>query len=138
MKFKIGDKVRILDGSKIEDYAADWVDGMNEFVGEVSTVRHVAEYYGKPYCILECDAPVHFKWDERGLELVETADQPKEDKPKEDKPKVEVNPRANKEHFMEVAAEITHDKFTGIIAKNPELVLLLAMFSSELANALFD
>lgn len=33
-KFKVGDKVRILDGSKINNYFGGWVDGMKKHVSK--------------------------------------------------------------------------------------------------------
>ena len=33
-KFKVGDKVKILDGSKIKDYTNGWVDYMSKYVVE--------------------------------------------------------------------------------------------------------
>ena len=43
-KFKVGDKVRILDGSKIENYAGGWNPNMGRYVGEVYKVANVAHY----------------------------------------------------------------------------------------------
>lgn len=44
-KFKIGDKVRILDGRNKpifrSTWAPTWVSGMNEYIGEVRTVKHI-------------------------------------------------------------------------------------------------
>ena len=69
-KFKVGDKVRILDGSEIKNYTGTWcAEGMEKFVGEVHTVRSVyPEEHGRVSYYLE---GLFFKWDERGLELVE-------------------------------------------------------------------
>lgn len=69
MKFKKGDKVRILDGSKIEDYAGGWyVCGMEKYVGRVATVQRGETFACKTrYCLTDCGGYV---WDERGLELV--------------------------------------------------------------------
>lgn len=76
-KFKVGDKVRILDGSKIENYTGGWSTwGMKEDVGKVVTIKEVHEYsddrigyrMNEIICI----------WDERGLELVESKDKDKE------------------------------------------------------------
>lgn len=69
-KFNVGDKVRILDGSKIKNYTGTWCDeGMKKFVGEVHTVRSVYPLeHGRVSYYLE---GLFFKWDERGLELVE-------------------------------------------------------------------
>lgn len=69
-KFKVGDKVIILDGSKIKNYTGTWsAEGMKKFVDEVRTVRSVhPEKHGRVSYYLE---GLIFKWDERGLELVE-------------------------------------------------------------------
>lgn len=68
-KFKVGDKVRILDGSKIENYTGNWNSFMNTFVGEVHTIqriRHGRTNGRVSYCLSD----IIFVWDERGLELV--------------------------------------------------------------------
>lgn len=76
-KFKVGDKVRILDGSKIENYTGGWSPwGMQENVGEVVTIKGVCEYDNDRigYRMKE----ICCTWDERGLELVESKDKDKE------------------------------------------------------------
>lgn len=40
-KFKIGDRVRILDGRKNPDIYPKWTKGMDELIGEVRTVKHI-------------------------------------------------------------------------------------------------
>ena len=69
-KFKIGDKVRILDGSNIKDYIGDWVsDGMEEYVGRILTISKILsdDICGVSYKMYDnC-----FTFDERGLELAE-------------------------------------------------------------------
>lgn len=67
-KFKVGDKVRILDGSEIKDYTATWCsDSMGKYVGEVHKVREITSYENKiAYCLEGCN---WYKFDERGLEL---------------------------------------------------------------------
>lgn len=69
-KFKIGDKVRILDGSKIENYVGGWGSfAMGALVGKVCTVKDIPfDYYGRLAYHLKENGYV---WDERGLELVE-------------------------------------------------------------------
>lgn len=70
-KFKIGDKVRILDGSKTSSYTGGWNStSMGALVGNVYTVENINadSYYGRVSYRLK-DNP--FTWDERGLELVE-------------------------------------------------------------------
>lgn len=69
-KYKVGDKVRILDGSNIEGYVGDWVsDGMEEYVGRILTISHIVrnDIYGVAYKMQE----TYFAFDERGLELAE-------------------------------------------------------------------
>lgn len=64
-KFKVGDKVRILDGSKIKNYAGTWSEvGMRKYVGQTDEINKVYEngYSLKGNC---------YTWDERGLELDE-------------------------------------------------------------------
>lgn len=126
MKFKIGDKVRILNGENIEDYAGGWVGDMANYVGNIYTVVRFVDERGVR---LE---NADYTWDERGLELVEAAEQPKEDEPK-----VEAKVKESKEHFMVVAAEVTHE-FDDFLKMEPALLLLLGMFSVKLAEALFD
>lgn len=65
-KFKIGDKVRIRDGSKIRNYAGDWTDNMKTYIGSICTIDGVERdlcgvtgYYVKEN---------RYMWDERGLE----------------------------------------------------------------------
>ncbi len=63
-KFKVGDKVRILDGSKIKNYCGGWNDDdMREYVGQVYEI----ERFKCPGYSLK---GIYFVWDERGLELV--------------------------------------------------------------------
>lgn len=67
-KFKVGDKVRILDGSNIQNYAGGWVpDYMGEYVGGISIIEkiygdNIVSYKLKDSCLV---------FDERGLELIE-------------------------------------------------------------------
>ena len=72
-KFKVGDKVKVLDGSKIENYTGGWSSWwMLEDVGKVVTIKEVRDY---------SDGRIGYRmneivciWDERGLELVESKD----------------------------------------------------------------
>jgi len=68
-KFKVGDKVKILDGSKIENYTGGWsLCGMQDDVGKIVTIKEVEKkddgrvgyHMNEVLCV----------WDERGLELV--------------------------------------------------------------------
>lgn len=67
-KFKIGDKVKILDGSNIENYTggwyAEWMQCKVNSIREIVEIRVVDE---KPCYRL---TKIPFNWDERGLELV--------------------------------------------------------------------
>ena len=66
-KFKVGDKVRILDGSKIKDYTGGFAWGMKQNIGELATISKI-ETRGKRYCYLLVGHGCLY--DERGLELV--------------------------------------------------------------------
>lgn len=46
MKFKVGDKVRILDGSKAKYYAGAWVNYMDQYVGREAVIRCIDEKEG--------------------------------------------------------------------------------------------
>lgn len=70
-RFKVGDKVRILDGSKIEDYVGGWYGTMKKYIDKVFTVDSVHPWWGinrTPAYALEGS---DFIWDERGLERVD-------------------------------------------------------------------
>lgn len=67
-KFKVGDKVRILDESKIKDYTDGWVYTMGNFVGREATIKSLKNCIGRPAYLLYGNV---FTRDERGLELVE-------------------------------------------------------------------
>ena len=73
MNFKVGDKVRILDGSKISDYSGKFIDSMSHYVGEIRTISEVIpkmyHYNNNTSYGLK---GIPFVWDERGLELVES------------------------------------------------------------------
>ena len=69
-KFKVGDKVKILEGSYIEGYREIWVSkAMEEYVGRILTISHIVrnDIYGVAYKMQE----TYFTFDERGLELAE-------------------------------------------------------------------
>lgn len=68
-KFKIGDKVKILDGSKIENYTGQWNMFMSTRVGEVHTIESVDPDWTNGRVSYEFN-DILFVWDERGLELV--------------------------------------------------------------------
>ena len=68
-KFKVGDKVRILDGKDIENYICCWSYGMEAYVGDILTVCNVIEHNGRVgYDMKE---GIIYTFDERALELVE-------------------------------------------------------------------
>lgn len=66
-KFKVGDKVRILDGSSIEKYTGYWDKKMSDYIGKTSEINYVIErgYEGRTAYHLK-DSP--YIWDERGLQ----------------------------------------------------------------------
>lgn len=83
-KFKNGDMVRILDGSKIENYVGHWVgkddvliklfgepevETMEDHIGKIGTIKDYEEMSGGriAYTLKEFGS---LRWDERGLELV--------------------------------------------------------------------
>ena len=66
-KFKVGDKVRILDGSKIKNYAGGWTSKMGRYVGEVYKVANVVHFPSGS--IMYIFKGVTYGWDERGLDL---------------------------------------------------------------------
>ena len=69
-KFKTGDKVKLLDGSGVEDFTAGWAKGMESWVGETCTIDEVCGDWSTDgriaYYINECV----WTWDERAMELV--------------------------------------------------------------------
>lgn len=66
-RFAVGDKVRILDGSKIKDYTGTWcTSGMGAHIGEIATVESVDTDWTDDrvsYGLKE----IGYCWDERGL-----------------------------------------------------------------------
>ena len=63
-KFEIGQKVRILDGSKIRDYECKWNPSMSLDVGKIVTITKQIDDRSKPvYKVAETD----WSYDERGL-----------------------------------------------------------------------
>lgn len=61
-KFNVGDRVRVLDGSKIEGYAGNWVYPMEKYVGNVYTIAEIRP--SGSYRLKD----IPFIYDERGLE----------------------------------------------------------------------
>ena len=67
-KLKVGDTVRILDGSKARNYFGLWAAGMSEYVGKRKVIKgFVCEGRG----VMLLGTP--YDWDARYLELVEEA-----------------------------------------------------------------
>lgn len=69
-KFKVGDKVKILDGSNIEGYIGSWIpECMEKYVGRILTISHIVsdDNNGVSYRMQNN----FFTFDERGLELAE-------------------------------------------------------------------
>lgn len=64
---KVGDKVRILDGSNLVNYCCGWAANMSKYVGDTYIVKG---FDGPRGVLLEGNI---YNWDVRGLELVEEA-----------------------------------------------------------------
>lgn len=97
-KYKVGDKVRILDGSKIERHRGGFTSGMKDLVGKICTIADVSSKKDMPiYCMKE----VGYMWDERGLA---PADE-----------KIVIYPEGNK-----VIAKEVHTGKTAVAKCNPQ------------------
>lgn len=72
-KFKVGDKVRILDGSCIKCYYGNWIPDMKKLVGREGIIKGIASNK-KAYWVEGIDIK-NYIFDERGLELVENNQQ---------------------------------------------------------------
>lgn len=75
-KFKVGDKVRILDGSKIENYTGNWACVMNKYINTIATITEVVDCSSSSqdstaYIVSGISRISKYFFDERGLELVE-------------------------------------------------------------------
>jgi len=70
-KFKVGDEIRILDGSKIEGYAGCWTGQMSELIGKTYKIRKSFIYSrGNKLAYTIKDEHDHcWTIDERGAEL---------------------------------------------------------------------
>lgn len=69
-KFQVGDKVKLLRGKDIPNYSGHWVTGMEEYVGDTTTI--VDMLYDKYTNQFRYSVEDNwYAWDERGLELVE-------------------------------------------------------------------
>ena len=69
-KFKKGDKVRILDGSRISNYTGGWTPRMNYFIDKITTIDTLAEFYNGRIGYRMKEEEFKFIYDERSLELV--------------------------------------------------------------------
>ena len=67
-KFKVGDKVEILDGSKIKNYTGGFSLFMSDYIGDIMEIAEINTMYeGRTaYRMTETE----YRWDERGLKLV--------------------------------------------------------------------
>ena len=65
-RFKIGDRVRVLDGSHISNYTGNWNTGMQRFVGNTYTIAQVCNSYPERTAYYREGHPYVF--DERGIE----------------------------------------------------------------------
>lgn len=66
-KFKVGDKVRILDGSKIKNYAGGWYTNMKKYVDTITTISYVCKTRSGKIGYA-CHDTGHYIFDKRGLE----------------------------------------------------------------------
>ena len=68
-KFKIGDTVEILDGSKIENYTWGWTSEMADFIGKTGEITNINNTYmdGRVGYVLNIDR--FYMWDERCLKF---------------------------------------------------------------------
>jgi hypothetical protein len=72
-KFKVGDKIKLLDGSGIPNYSGMFAPGMKPFVDTTDVICHVMyDRYNNVfrYAVEDND----YWWDERGVELAPKAD----------------------------------------------------------------
>lgn len=80
-KFKVGDKVRVLDGSKIEGYTGEWAeDIMAQEIGEVHIITGMdctRSRIGYNLDFRNTKYGTPFVWDGRGLELAEPENAPR-------------------------------------------------------------
>lgn len=71
-KFKIGDRVKVLDGSNIDDYTGGWCAIMFDYCGETATVIARESYRGKRGYHLKSDNEkfnTFVLFDERGIKM---------------------------------------------------------------------
>jgi len=124
MKFKLGDKVRVLDGSSIKDYSGGWNGYMTKFVGNVYTIRKRYENSdGTRFAYQISDDVGGHLFDERGLELVER-------KPKK---------QFTREDFENAVVRVlTEDKATvELVSDIPIMPYAFLPFADKIADELF-
>lgn len=68
MKFKVGDSVRVLDGSGIEDYVGGWTSCMERYIGKIGVVKQAEDYTDREGYYLEGFGG--YIYDGRGLKRV--------------------------------------------------------------------
>lgn len=69
-KYKTGDRVRLLDGSGIADFAAGWANGMKSWVGEICTIDEVCGDWSTEGRVAYYLVEGVWTWDERAMEPV--------------------------------------------------------------------
>jgi hypothetical protein len=72
-KFKVGDKVRLLDGSGIPNYSGIFTSGMKPFVGTTSVINDIVYDNYKNVFRYHVEGNGYW-WDERGVELAPKPD----------------------------------------------------------------
>lgn len=73
-KFKVGDKVEILDGSTIDCYTGGWIDRMKAYIGKTSLIKTIHNFCEDRFGYeLEIEDRIMdgIVWDERGLEFAD-------------------------------------------------------------------
>lgn len=70
-KFKVGDKVRVLDGSNIPDYTGSWA--MDKYIGKIGDITCIDRFRDGRigYLVNFHDGNIQYTFDERGLEFFE-------------------------------------------------------------------
>lgn len=129
MKYKVGDKVIILDGKKIPNYAGAWsAYGMDKHIGEVREIKSIImSERSNGYQL----AGVPYLFDERGLELVE---EPKE-KIDRELDTVTVKKGDLLKAFGKMVKE--DDSLKGVIRALPFMNMFLTIFLRKMEEQLF-
>ena len=66
---KVGDRVRILDGSNIPNYVGSWASGMRDFVGKTYQVKRIEDWADDGRKAVKLSDST-YTWDARGLKKV--------------------------------------------------------------------